>query len=245
MNKCSYLLFNKGSQTNCSFNLTLNDISIPRVRSVKLLGTWIDDRLTWETHVRKLLTKLKCGVGMLQCSQNLLTGKAKKLLYFGPLHSNLCYCLSIWGTMIKKKLMTEITRLQRKAVRLIDSTIPINKVFTKHRILTFEQLVRLEQCKLGYKLYNNLLPQNLAKSMKQDHNMQSIIKTHKYPTQNKHIPNLPHASADKYCSSFLYRAIKEYSDLNPTLQNCKTLSTFSHKCKKDTCLHLKLFKSPL
>ena len=205
---------------------------MPRVRSAKLLGTWIDDRLTWETHVKKLLTKLRCGIGMLQRSQNLLTCKAKKLLYFGQIHSNLCYCLSIWGTMIKKKLMKDITRLQRNAVKLIDKSMPTDKVFTKYHILPFEQLVRLEQCKLGFKLCNNLLPQNLAKSMKYDHNMQIIIKTHKYSTRNKHIPNLPHARVEKYCNSFLYRAIKEYSDLNPTLHNCKTLSTFSHKCKR-------------
>ena len=158
--------------------------------------------------------------------------QSKKLLYFGQLHSNLCYCLSIWGTMITKKLMTDITRLQRNAVKLIDKSIPTDKVFIKYRILPFKQLVRLEQCKLGFKLCNNLLPQNLAKSMKYDHNMQSITKSHKYSTRNKHIPNLPHARVEKYRNSFLYRAIKEYSDLNPTLQNCKTLSTFSHRYKK-------------
>ena len=134
--------------------------------------------------------------------------------------------------MIKKKLMTDITRLQCKAVKLIDKSMPTDKVLIKYRILPFEQLVRLKQCKLGFKLCNNLLPQNLAKSMKHDHNMQSITKTHKYSTRNKHIPNLPHAVVDKYRNSFLYRAMKKYSDLNPTLQNCKTLSTFSHKCKK-------------
>ena len=62
-----------------------------------------------------------------------------------------------------KKETDDITRLQRKAVKLIDNTVPTDKVFIKHRILPFEQLVQLEQCKLGYKLCNNLLPQNLAK----------------------------------------------------------------------------------
>ena len=71
VSKCSYLLFNTGSTGHNDFNLTLNDTNIPRVRSAKLLGTWIDDRLTWETHIKKLMTKLQCGVGMLQRSQNL------------------------------------------------------------------------------------------------------------------------------------------------------------------------------
>ena len=123
--------------------------------------------------------------------------------------------------MIQKKLMEDIARVQQKAIKLIDPTIPIANSFVKYNILPFERLVRLEQCKLGYKLCNNLLPPNLAKSMKQDHRMQSTSKTYKYPTQNKKILNLPQVTTNKYRSSFLFRAIKEYSDLNSTLQNCK------------------------
>ena len=94
VSKCSYLLFTSNSHRNNNFNLSLNNVSIPPVRSAKLLGTWIDDRLAWDIHVKTLLIKLKCGLGMLQRSQNVLTSKVKQLLYFGQLHSNLCYCLS-------------------------------------------------------------------------------------------------------------------------------------------------------
>ena len=133
---------------------------------------------------------------------------------------------------MQKKLMEDITRLQKKAVKLIDPTIPVADAFAKYNILPFEKLVRLEQCKLGYKLCNNLLPPNLAKSMKHDHRMQSTSKTHKYPMRNKDIPNLPQVSTNKYQSSFLFRAIKEFSNLNSHLKTCKTLNMFSHKCKK-------------
>ena len=78
VSRCSYLLFNTSSWRSNDFNLTLKEVNIPRVRAAKLLGTWIDDQLTWETHVGKLMTKLRCGIGMLRCSQNLLTCKAKK-----------------------------------------------------------------------------------------------------------------------------------------------------------------------
>ena len=129
--------------------------------------------------------------------------------------------------MIQKKLMDE-----KKAVKLIDPTISASDAFTQYNILPFDKLVRLEQCKLGYKLCNNLLPLNLARSMKQDHRMQSITKSHNYPMRSKEIPNLPQASTNKYRSSFLFRAIKEFSALNSTLKTCKTLNTFSYKCKK-------------
>ena len=91
VDKSVYLLFSSQNQRNVDFKLVLNGVEIPYVRSAKLLGMWIDDRLTWETHVNKLLAKLKCGIGMLQRGKNMLTSKAKHCLYFGQIHSNLYY----------------------------------------------------------------------------------------------------------------------------------------------------------
>ena len=209
-----YLLFCNHRQCYVDFKLEFNGVEIPRVCSAKLLGTWIDDKLTWDTHVNKLLAKLKSGIGMLQCSKNLLTSRAKRCLYFGQIHSNLCYCLSIWGTMIQKRLLSLLVNAQRKAVKLIDPTKSIDDSFIAYKILPFDKLVRLEQCKLGYKLCDNLLPAKLALNMKQDNKKQSTVKTHRYPTQNKKIPNLPQACGSKYRTSFLFKAITEYSDLN-------------------------------
>ena len=119
-------------------------------------------------------------------------------------------------------------------------------MFGKHKILPFKELVLLEQCKLGYKLCHDLLPTNLAKSMKHDHRMQSILKTHNYPTRYKYIPNLPQALSSKYRSSFLFRAIKEFSNLNSTLKNCKTLDRFNrHYTKAPVRLYLYLVTFPL
>ena len=77
VSKCSYLLFTSKNQKDKNIDLTLNNVSIPRVRFAKLLGTWIDDRLDWDVHAKKLIIKLRCGLGMLKRSQNLLTSKAK------------------------------------------------------------------------------------------------------------------------------------------------------------------------
>ena len=84
--------------------------------------------------------------------------------------------------MIQKKLMEDISRLQCKAVKLISPSVSKMEMFVKHKILPFKELVSLEQCKLGYKLCHDLLPTKLAKNMKHDHRMQSILKTHSYPT---------------------------------------------------------------
>ena len=127
------MLYHSHKQNLPDFKIILNKTEIPRVQFAKFLGTWIDDHLNWEVHVNKLLTKLKCGIGMLRHSKYLLTSKAKRLLYFGQVHSNLGYCLCIWGSMLQKHLINKLSKAQRTAVKLIDSQNTIDEVFKKYK----------------------------------------------------------------------------------------------------------------
>ena len=129
-------------------------------------------------HANKILTKLKCGIGMLRCSKSLLASKVKRLLYFGQIHSHLCYCLCIWGSMLQKHLVKKLSKAQCTAVMLIDPNSSIDETFKRYKILKVTDMLHLEQCKLGYKLCHNLLPTKLADNMMQDHRCHSIIKDH-------------------------------------------------------------------
>ena len=229
--KSSYLLFQGKKQPSICFQIVLNGIEIPRVRHTKFLGTWIDDRLNWEVHANKILTKIKCGLGMLRRSKNLLTSKAKHLLYFGQIHSHLCYCLVVWGSMLSKQILTKLTNVRRKAVALIDPSKKIDELFRRYKILKVTDLIHLELCKLGYKLCHDLLPKKLAENIRKDHNQVSIEKNHKYSTRRKTIPNLPQAAGAKYRSSFLYNCIKAYGELGTTIRQAKNLSIFVKSCK--------------
>ena len=83
INKSSYLLIEGNKTTHTKFTLSLNGLEIPRVSHAKFLGTWLDDKLSWDTHVSKLMLKLKCGLGMLKRSTTLLSSSTKRLLYYG------------------------------------------------------------------------------------------------------------------------------------------------------------------
>ena len=168
---------------------------------------------------------------MLRRSKHLLSSKAKCLLYFGQIHSHLCYCLCIWGSMLHKHLIHKLSRAQRAAVALIDPNKNTEELFKKHKILKVTNLIHLEQCKLGYKLCHNLLPKSFADNMTKDHKQHSIIKNHQYSMRSKKTPNLPHAIGAKYRSSFLYNSIKAYSDLNHTVRQAKNLHAFVKSCK--------------
>ena len=53
--------------------------------------------------------------------------------------------------------------MQNNCVKLLDVSKCLDETYRKHKILKFDELVNLEQNKLGYKMNNNLLPLNLAR----------------------------------------------------------------------------------
>ena len=115
---------------------------------------------------------------MLRHSKYLLTSKAKRLLYFSQIHSHLCYCLCIWGSMLQKHLVNKLEKAQHSAVMLINPNSRVDEVFRNCNILKVTDMVQLEQCKMGYKLCHNLLPSNLTQNMLLDHRSHSIVKEH-------------------------------------------------------------------
>ena len=230
--KSSYLLYHNQKQLVSNFKIELNGVEIPRVNHAKLLTVWLDDKLSWDIHVNKLVNKLKCSVGMLQCSKNLQSIKAKKLLYFGQIHSNLSYSICIWGTMLQNGLAQKLGKIQHNAVKLIDPTSKVECLYQKHRILKFDDMVKVEQCKLGYKLCYGLLPTAMASNMSKDHQNEFLAKGYRYSTRNKAIPNLPRVLGKKYRWSFLYNSIKLYSELDDRLKYVQNLQTFAKQCKK-------------
>ena len=65
VDKSVFLMFNRKGKQSIN-QLKLGDSLINRVSSTKFLGTWVDDQLNWKTPMSRLLSKLKCGLGMLQ-----------------------------------------------------------------------------------------------------------------------------------------------------------------------------------
>ena len=128
----------------------------------------------------------------------------------------------------KEKLKT----MQNYCVKLLDRSKCLNEIYRKHKILKFDDLVNLEQNKLGYKLNKNLLPLNLANVLLTDRIGKTLKKQHRYSTRQKENPNLPNHRSKLYNDSFLVQSIKNYNNLN----NLKTLYKFAATIKESTIM---------
>ena len=165
-------------------------------------------------------------------SKNLLSPKARRLLYFGQIHSNLSYALCIWGSMLQRSLIKKLDRLQKEAIRLIDPRFNETELYQSQKIPRFVNMIDIKQCKLGYKLCHALLPSALTDSMTKDHQECRLSKEHRYRTRNKAIPNFPNVTSSVYRSSFLFKSVALYSKLDENIKNSPSLTIFVKRCKE-------------
>ena len=101
VDKTVYMKFPCNTGKTRDLKLELNGVTIPRVRSTKFLGTWIDDLLSWKVHVSNILTKLNMKLGLMYRSKNFLNRHAMRILYFAQFQSVLTVFLCGMGSDAK------------------------------------------------------------------------------------------------------------------------------------------------
>ena len=233
LNKSVMLVFGGNSQTYLN-ELRIGGCEITIEKATKFLGVWIDLELNWNEHISRLILKLKNRLGLLKRSKNFLNPHCMKVLYYAQIHSNLSYCLSMWGNMIKKTQLEKISKIQDQCVATIDKSLSVKDTYKKYKLLKFEDMITHETNKLWHKHHLSLLPAPLMRNMQTDFTGQDLSKSHGYNTRNKAYLNLPRANNGSYRKSFLSRGLKTYSELPLEIRSANNIATFSSSSK----LHL-------
>ena len=134
--------------------------------------------------------------------------------------------------MINASQLAKLKSQQDKCMRLIDSKLSADQVYTKYKVLKIEQVIDLELCKMGFKVHSGDLPENLLATIKSDAKGSSLRKIHRYNTRQKNESNLPLVTKKKYHQSFLFQGIKKYSTLPPKIKNINMYNSFIHVLKE-------------
>ena len=124
--------------------------------------------------------------------------------------------------------------LQNSCFRMINNSSKrahVNLIYMSLNLLPINQIPTLEFQKFGYKLYHKNLPTAIIKGMERIGSISSGLKTHRYGTRLKSLPNvLPHRSP-RFNRSFLCKAIMSLTKLPSDIQNLKSEKSFIKKIK--------------
>ena len=112
--KTVFMLFHpKGKRLN--EQITFENKIIKNSQETKFLGIWLNDNLSWESHIRQLTIKIKRNMILLRKSKAFLRNNAMLPVYYGHIHSHLKYGILLWGSMINQSQFNRIQKTARQS----------------------------------------------------------------------------------------------------------------------------------
>ena len=147
---------NKNLKDFQNLGIKMNSIPIERVNEFNLLGITLDERLNWKPHINKISFKLARINGILARLKHTFPTDILRLLYNSLFLPYLNYGVIIWG-----RNQPRITKLQKRAVRLINKSkynSHTEPIYKNMKLLKFDDIFKLNCLKLFFKHINLKLP---------------------------------------------------------------------------------------
>ena len=192
---------------------------------VKLLGIYLDDNLSWETHISYVIKRLSRVIFLMRKLKTCVSTEVLITVYYGLFHSVIMYGLRLWGYAPQS---SKIFIWQKKALRIIDGLAPRESCkpsFYNHQILTLPSMYILSN--LVY------VRENIANFDKQSN-------SHSHDTRCRDNLTTPHIRLTKTFKSHYFQQIKLFNKLP---QNVRTLSQSSFKKTVSKWLKQRVFYS--
>ena len=124
LEKSCFMYFNK--ITSCDTDndhdinppIMIGSTEIKRVSKIKFLGVLIDEKLSWEAHVKSLTKKLASCTGSINQIAASIPKNLHMNLYHTLFESYITYGITVWGSMPDSKL-NKLFNAQKKIMRVL------------------------------------------------------------------------------------------------------------------------------
>lgn len=190
--------------------------TIELAESTKFLGVHLDSKLTWETHIRSVCTKLSSSCFLIRCLRNTVSVEVLRTVYFSLVQSHLTYGLIFWGS---SSHMNKPFVVQKRVVRCMEGVSQnthCGPLFRKYQLLTLPSLYVFLLLMLVHK---NSLQNKIEKRSN----------VHNYNTRCKDNINMPYSRLTIGQNNPLYQGFKFYNKLDENLKNITNLRKFKKK----------------
>ena len=204
-----------------TLDVKYNDTTLQNVSSEKLLGVYVDNRLSWKEHINQVAKKISKNIALLRQIRCYIPHASRITFYKCFIQPHLDYCNTIWGNGNTKRILL----LQKLALRIIEEVprrTPSSPLFKKCRVMTIKERVQYRSSCLVYKACNGLTPSYLSDMFKTMNNT-----TQRSTRLNK--PNMlyiPRARLETTYQTLRHNGATIFNSLSQQLRDSKTLDTF-------------------
>lgn len=218
--KTKFVTFKTAKDTNSiECKIVINKNQIEKVDNIKFLGLYIDDTLSWNTHIDKMCKKLASGLYALRIMCKFSDVSTLKKIYFAFINSHISYGLAMYGCTSHENL-NKLLVFQKKAIRIIlglswSDTVkqhfPELGFFTVFSLYIFELIL--------------IIKQNLAALPKLGQN-------HNYNTRGKNEIAFVKHKLRYFEKKPTYSGIKFYLNLPLDIKEIENFNGFKKQLKK-------------
>jgi hypothetical protein len=144
-------------------------------KEVKLLGVWIDNKLTFEEHIKVLLRKGNQKLHALMRVSKYMSTEKLRLLMKTFIESHFNYCPLLW-MFHSRKLNNRINSLHERALRVVykDDNLTFEQLLERDKSFTIHERNLQKLAILMYKVKHKLCPQPIQDIFIQHSNPQGL-----------------------------------------------------------------------
>ena len=141
VDKTNFMVYHtkKKKKNNVDINIKINNCNIAQVCKIKFLGVWMDEQLTWKSHITYISNKISKVIGILRKVRQSVSNKVLRNLYYALVYPYFTYCNITWACNYKSNLDCLI-KLQKKIVRIIsfsEFNAHTEQLFNNYNIMKF------------------------------------------------------------------------------------------------------------
>ena len=202
--------------------LSINNVPIEHVSSVKSLGIFIDENLRWQTHIDKLSKKVASGIGAIKRIRPFVPPPTLHYIYNSLIQSQFDYCNLVWGNC-GKTLFDRLQKLQNRAARVLTFSsydADANRLIRQLDWRDLNTQFQIQKSIMVYKSLNGLVPEYLSsKFVKRNETRYSLR-----DSVNKLFVPFPRTNFMK--NSFTYSGAVLWNSLPCHVREAESLSQF-------------------
>ena len=223
--KSNYIIIDFSGRKTDEIQLKFGDNYLEKVKTTKILGLIIDERISFKSHIDSVCNKLSSRIGLLSRISYYLPSKTLNIIYKTLVQTHIDYCIGIYGftfdTHIKR-----IQRLQNRAMRVITrSDKDYSQLFKEYNWKTFIQRRNYFSFIKIYKCLNGLAPNDCKDIFKYK---DSKVKTRAVSGMEVTVPS---KITESFGKSVFYSGVIEYNKLNKDIRSEKDFKIFIRKIR--------------
>ena len=210
------------------FQVFINEQPILHVSETMFLGVFLDDNLTWKSHISLSASKLSKSIGIIHKSGFFLSTHSLRTLYNSMILPYLYYYNLAWGGTYKSNLQ-RIVILQKRALRIVSNSTydaHTGPIFKELKLLKFHDIHSFQLGIFMFSFKYSTLPSKFNNFFL----LNSQI--HNYNTRNAQSFRLPLCRTNTRKFSIYFQGPKFYNSLNSDITSSSSSASFKRKLKE-------------